>query len=545
MEKVQLNVKTILTLILVVIIFLSGILVGSPAKNNVQIIYVLMNVVAILYLVQKARKREKIFQNKMDIFVFLLCLSSCIPILFKTYTSFCDSILFVSKYESIFLAYLIAKETINKNEMAIDCLVYTMLIISVLLVLLGIDRLTTNYFEPLNEILNTTNLYQGEVRLTSFFSYANSLAVTAGFGIFLALGQILKSSKVVIKGLNQAMIVILFSGLILTLSRMMFLMMGFMSLIFILLTREKKARIEIIEIFIVTGILAILQAAVFRKFLASGNDFGIWMSFLCFSIIAFMFSIIFKKINKKLFVIEKQTIVKISIVSSILLLVCLILMVKTPENLILFHTPNAEKKIERHLSNIKGDETYFLTFDLEAKTIDEQDIFQIIVLEKDKYWENIKNTKISFGDYQGKKEIEVHTDSLTTDIYLEFITAYSTENTKLEIKNFEINGKQHYLNYKFLPYDLVSKVENINFKTQSVWERGVYITDALTLAKDNWLFGIGGDGWHYRYGEIQDYNYVAREVHSYPVQILLEFGVVRSGSLFGNSCYGIENWLFD
>lgn len=531
MKELPINIQTIITLMLVIILFLTGVLVGSPVKNNVQFIYLLVDVVAIIYIVDKGRKKEKIIKDKMDIFVFLLCVSSCIPILFGTYTSLSDSIAFVLKYSSIFLVYLITKDNVKNNEIAINGLIYTLLTSSVILVILGIDRLTWDYFKPLTELLNTTNLYQGEVRLTSLFSYANSFAAMTGFGIFLALGQIIDTNKIGKKGINQSVLFILLSGMILSLSRMMYLVMGMIFVLFMVINKEKKNRIEILEVFGGIGILAIIYSAIFMKFLSAGNYLGIWGSLLVFSFLAFILAIILKNINVRIFQIKKQTFIKVGLIGILLGITIFVIMIKTPENLTLFHTVNSEKKVERHVSNIEGNDTYVFEFEIEAKATEGKEIFQISVLEKDKYGENIKSTNIKLGDYQGKKKIEIQTAPLTKEVYLVFTSSEVTKDTKLEIKDFKINNKQQILNYKFLPYDFVSKIKNINFQTQSVWERGVYIRDAFKLIKENWLFGIGGDGWHYRYGEVQDYNYVSREIHSYPVQLLLEFGIVRTSSL--------------
>lgn len=524
MKTVQINIKTIITLMLVIAIFLTGALVGSPAKNNVQFIYVLIDIIAILHIIEMGRKKEKIIKDKMDIFVLILCLSSLIPILFGTYTSLNDSIAFALKYSSIFLVYLIVKENIKNDETARNGLIYTILTISAILVILGIDRMTWNLSETLTKFLDTTNLYQGEVRITSLFSYANSFAAMTGFGIFLALGQIIDTDKVWKKGICQATVFILLSGMILSLSRMMYVVMGIVTILFLIISKKKENRIETIEILGCSGILAVIYSAIFMKFLSAGNYTGIWISLLIFSIINFALTIIMKKINAKIFNIKGKILIKTGLIAIILGIICLAVIINIPENLVLFNTTNSEKKVERHLINADGNNKYLFEIEIDAKA--PKEIFQISVLEKDKYWENVKTTNITLGDYQGKKEIEINTDESTKDIYLVFTTIETSENIKLEIRDLKINGKKQILNYKFLPYNFVSKIKNINFQTQSVWERGVYINDAFKLIKDNWILGIGGDGWHYRYGEIQDYNYVARETHSYPVQLLLEFGIV-------------------
>ena len=48
----------ILTIFLVTILFLSGILIGLPNKSNIQIVYILIDVTAIIYMVKKCIKKE-------------------------------------------------------------------------------------------------------------------------------------------------------------------------------------------------------------------------------------------------------------------------------------------------------------------------------------------------------------------------------------------------------------------------------------------------------------------------------------------------------
>ena len=59
------------------------------------------------------------------------------------------------------------------------------------------------------------------------------------------------------------------------------------------------------------------------------------------------------------------------------------------------------------------------------------------------------------------------------------------------------------------------------------------IKNALELSKGNILTGIGGDGWQYKYGEVQSYEYISKEIHSYPAKVILEFGVIGVISYIG------------
>lgn len=527
MQKVQSVVDSLIVWGSIIILFLAGILVGSSLINNVQFLYVLTDIVTIIYIVGKGIKKEKIINDKIDIYICVLLFSSIVPILFGTYTSLNDSIGFVLKYSTIVFMYFIVKDSIRNNKKILNCYINTILSIGVVLVFLGMDRLTYHYFKPIVEYLNITNLYQGEIRLTSLFSYANSFAAVVGSCVFLSLGQSLNSDKIVVKSINNCIIFNLLCGLILSLSRMMYIVMIIIMIIYIYLNKNNKKRIEILENLISIGILSVIYSAIFMKVLPTGEYNIVWINLIIFNIFSFIITNILRYINNSILKISKTKLIIIIISVVCIISIIGIILIKTPENLTLFFTSTSEKKVERHLSKIEGETKYVLKFDINAITQLNQESFCIEVLERNEYWENLNRTNICFGNYSGTKEIEINTNKETTDIYIIFSAIEVNENTKLEIKKFELNGKEKILNYKFLPYDFVSKIENINFTTQSVIDRITYIKDAWKIIKDNWIFGIGGDGWQYRYMDVQEQTYVAREVHSYPIQILLEFGIIR------------------
>lgn len=218
----------------------------------------------------------------------------------------------------------------------------------------------------------------------------------------------------------------------------------------------------------------------------------------------------------------------------IIIIIIIIIGLQQTKPLVMFNTSTSEKEITKEIYQVQGNTNYTFTFDLEAKSIyTNTDIFKVTILEKNKYFDDIKQTEIEFGTYIGKKEISITTTENTTEIFIIFSSKIVKEDIYLKINKLFINNHEEVLNYKYLPTNLVNKIKNINFNTKSAWERGIFITDALKLVKSNFLFGIGGDGWQYREGEVQSYYYWAREVHSYPVQVFLEFGIVGFLSLVG------------
>ena len=108
-------------------------------------------------------------------------------------------------------------------------------------------------------------------------------------------------------------------------------------------------------------------------------------------------------------------------------------------------------------------------------------------------------------------------------------SVYSSQtenNGELVIKKFKINGKEIPLEYKFIPMSLISNIQSLNLSNKNVWERGVFIIDGIKLASQNWLTGIGGNGWEEGYKTVQSYNYNARESHCYITQLWIENGII-------------------
>ena len=503
MEKIQKNLNYVITILLIFSIVLAGILIGSPVKDNMSLVYMIIAIMTIVLLIQKGIKKEKILTDPMDILVLVLCISSCIPILTRTYTSLADSISFALKYSCIFGVYWVTKHVVRQNKKIVQYVIYVILFLTVILTLLGIDKLTYYYTKPLVNYFNIMDLYQGEFRITSLFCYANSFAVMVVSAIFLALGQMLNKEKTLSKAIYYVIIFLCLVGVFLSLSRMMFAMLGMLVILYVILSKGRKNKIEIVETLGVNLLLSILYVTRFMKSWEAGDYLAIWIGLAIFGAVSFGITFLCTYANRKLMKWGKKNLMKLGVVVVILVIFSIMGMVLTPANLVLFYTSRSQHEIERHLSHIQGSQEYLLNFELEAKSIQNQKIFTIEIIERNPYWKDTKVATINIGDFSGKQEIKIHTLADTTDLFIVFRASEVSKDTKLEIKDFSLNGKRIYLDYQFLPYNLVSKIDNMTLNTQSVVDRTIYIKDAFKLIQDNWLLGIGGDGWHYRYQQIQ------------------------------------------
>ncbi len=78
----------------------------------------------------------------------------------------------------------------------------------------------------------------------------------------------------------------------------------------------------------------------------------------------------------------------------------------------------------------------------------------------------------------------------------------------------------------FIPQELLERLRDISFTTQTVQERFVFYYDALKIVKDYPLIGAGGGAWPSLYFMYQSYMYWSKQAHSYFMQIWVETGTI-------------------
>jgi len=77
-----------------------------------------------------------------------------------------------------------------------------------------------------------------------------------------------------------------------------------------------------------------------------------------------------------------------------------------------------------------------------------------------------------------------------------------------------------------LPRTLVSQITGFSLSERSAWERLTWTTDALAIARDHPLLGVGGGGWSSVYFQYQRYGYYTLEAHNDLAETLAETGAV-------------------
>lgn len=174
------------------------------------------------------------------------------------------------------------------------------------------------------------------------------------------------------------------------------------------------------------------------------------------------------------------------------------------------------------IRNIEKNKKYNLKFNIDAVTNKDYDSFKIIVVEITRYFGEKQLGIISLGNYFGIESLDIETDEITSNLE---IRIENPLNQTIKINEFKINNAPYILEYKIIPDELVRMFTTFNFKNSSVFQRFDFWNDGIKIIKDNWLIGAGGNAWRMLYGQYQDYLYYAKEVHSYPIEIWMSFGI--------------------
>lgn len=176
------------------------------------------------------------------------------------------------------------------------------------------------------------------------------------------------------------------------------------------------------------------------------------------------------------------------------------------------------------IRGIDSNTEYELKFNIDSFSENQNNIFEIRIVEITRYLTSETLETISFGNLTSEDlKVNITTGEEIDHLEIIFTNKYGQH---LTINDFYINGEKYILEYKIIPDELVRMFTTFNFKNSSVWQRADYWMDGLDIIKENWLFGAGGNAWRMLYGSIQDYLYYAKEAHCYILEIWMSFGLV-------------------
>lgn len=515
------SINKVLRICCCIVLILGSLFIGPPIKETFSLVNIIIYFIAIVYIITNSEKR--IFANKLDVLIFIFCHSLIIPIIFNTVLDIHGTVINLLNNISVFWLYIVIKN-LFVTEKQKSILLNTSIICGIFLVILGIDDLTSktiwNRIYKYFEFVNVENL---ENRLYSNLGYPNSLAAILSLNLFISWDRFLKNKN----PLYVSIIFIFLTGILLTYSRAMILILIIFFIIALIMLNKKDKIVQSLNILCVAGIAAVLYQKIFNDLHAQIKYVQIWLIFILLVVFVYIIQMIINKYIKKLESIKTKQIVIAGIVIVILSIAFFIIGLYVTEPLVLFQSSNEEVSKMKRVYGIKGNTKYELEFDIEAYVKDNQeDVYKIEVQEVNKFNNPIKTHEFSFGNLRDIKKLEINTIEQAQTFYILFTTNNISEAQGLTINRVTINGKEQNLKYKWLPEKLIESLEMLMYNNRSTFERIVFIKDGIKIIQKEWLLGKGTDCWLKYYPEVQEYRYNANQIHCIPLKIWMESGLV-------------------
>lgn len=508
-----------LTISMIILILISAIITGNPVVKNDELINGLAAIVGIIFCFYIIIKQKKILINKQTIAIAILSVTTTIPMIFNTHVSLSGTVYYIFRYISIFIIYTVTIHLINSNTKNKEYIKKAIIFSGIILVLFGIDLMTTGITNNfIKTIIGTKAGQQWETRMFSLFLYSNTFAISVIVAYILVLGETLKEN---FKMTYVGILSLLLAAILLTQSRIciILLVIGLITYFFLI---NKENKYKFIKVLFINSVFSLIYVMLFNYIKHTGNMILIWIITgltILFSSLLGKILIKNERINK---IIKIKTVLIIAVVGIVIFVI--LTFFKSP--LILFNGKEAQSKVTKEILNIKPNQNYEIKVDLEAMSNTEGENYKIEFIQMNKYSDEIAREGFSVNNCNEEFTINIETKENVDLILFSIIANETNENTKVIIKSLKLNNKEFVLNYKFLPTDIINKLKNLNLSQKSVWERVTFITDGLEIIKNNFLFGIGGDGWKYEQYGVQSYYYNASQMHCYILQVFMEYGII-------------------
>jgi len=483
---------------------------------------------------KKKREKFSLSNVKSTVILFaLLAIAYLLPILFNTYANITDSKFEFIRYVSIFILYMIIRNSSNKN-----LYYYTLMSIGLIQAFIGIDGLASRVLQPYFELINSGYLSKDLTRLSGTIQYANTAAILIAISGILILDKIntyIKKVKESNTKLNNFGLIIYFAlftiatlSIVLTGSRMVLIIYIITLILYLLKTKSNKF-----------NILTVLSASYMISFLCSNNIldlvltnpskiYFVFLTYIILSIIAIRYIIkhvilneyITNKINTMK--LNKTKIIIISI-SALAIYILIGLNVYKPLEIVKNEKDNT---ISRQVYGVKSNEIN--NIDISIKENESNSKYSIVVYEENDKFEQQQITRFEYYSNVSNNFNSSFTPKANTKrLNVEFICYEGS----IDITQFKLNGSIKPLEYSILPSDSVFRFKDSFYGSASSRDRFEYIKDGFKIWITSPIFGTGGEGFKNSYKAVQTLKYVSTEVHNSILQIFIESGIIGGISI--------------
>ena len=525
------KITGILDILICLLLFISALYKGGFYKEDSLFVNMIICMIGLVCLTVKIVlnlvDNRKITKSKMgtiiDICVILIPIAYFLPLVFNTYASKESAIFECIRYVNFALIYFIARSTYDKK-----IYLTSIVIIGVGLAILGIDEISYRLLETYLSPVSISYLDNASSKISSTLQYAN---ITA---LFMLISSIILQFKLKVN-LNKMYtnntlkdrilviaelfcLVLLQSAIVLTTSRMNMLLMIVTTIIYAIScfkTKEKKIGVS----FILILLSALILVTSIDNYLIMQNNFMI-----CFTYIVTLLIITLAVIlSNKFKVITKNNTRKLDakkiVIICIIFLITLAVIFITPDKLRINDKTKTGTIVTRNIYKQLQDS---IELEVDFK-FNRNDSFVMELYEVDEDFNKKMLVSITKKSVKEDKFIQKINLSKNAESLMFTLKAIDSD---ISIESLKLNGKKVTLSYMFMPDSIMFRLKDTFIKDSNNSLRAMYYMDALKLFNKSKLVGIGGEGFKARYQEVQSKPYVSSEVHSVPLQILVESGLV-------------------
>ncbi len=533
-EKIKndINYKNILEFLLVILLFLLSIKKGGFYKTDTLFFCLGVSIIYLSYFIfnifDNKEKYGKYFSNeKFDIISLLLLFLSIfyiLPIVFNNYSNLSDSIFEMIRYFNIYMIYNIIKKSNNKGMF-----LNTIVLITLLQCLIGIDGLGNRYLSELLSNFNSGFLSKDITRLSGTIQYANVLAILCGISLIIVLEKLKNnestsnSKKYIVWNIA---VFIFFSSIILTGSRTAAFLT--ISIYAVYLLFNKKNLNNIFTLVIIQGIIALIYTALVQNSIVNEpiKVYFYTVIFIVVDLILILMLNYTKKVLNKINIKDRtnfkyKKIIYLCIGVALTIYFIVGINISKP---ILIDSSSKSNTTSFNLYNINKDSVNnvlikFILNDPDTRYtftfIEVTDDFSSNIVKEIKYYDVIKT------------EINLNYTAKSNSKYLRVVV--NCEKGSLNIDEVYENNKEKIINYALFPTDVINRVEDAIYGSTSSRDRIAYSKDSFKIISDstkNFIVGVGGEGFKNMYELFKSFSYSSTEAHNSFLQIFIESGIL-------------------
>jgi len=528
------TITGILDILICLLLFISALYKGAFYKEDglfVNVVICMLGLVCLsVKLVLNIRDNRKITKSKLgtlvDICVILMPIAYFLPIIFNKAASMESAIFEMLRYVNFAIIYFIVRTTSNKN-------VYltSIVLIGVILGILGIDEMTFRAIEEVLSPISINYLKDNGGQLSSTIQYANITALIMLMANIIVQDKISKNlpnlnnkSSIRFKALvigELFSLILLQSAIILTTSRMNLILMIASTIIYVVYCLRKNKNKSALALILMLIASLVLVTSIDSYLLVQNNfmilfTYVITLVLICVGVL-FGTKFVVAKMDKGEISSNKKIIIKIALVCAAILMIFIIC--TTPQSLRLNDSESKEVCVSRNIyTKIQDSIKIDVKFEFKRKDNFELHVYEVDNEFNKKILVSLTKQSLKDGEYHEKINISEKAESLLLE--------FKTIDSDVAIKEFKINDKKITLSYMFIPDSIMFRLKDTLIKDSNNTLRFTYYKDALKLFNTSKLFGIGGEGFKARYQEVQEDNYISSEVHSVPLQIIVESGII-------------------